>query len=123
MDLKKEFSFDETLSVEGVWVPIGDGAELLVARMNNSKYRKHLRRALLPYTRRGGTMSEKQNREVLADATANCILLDWKGMSEDGNKLKYSVEEAKRLFSDYEDFFQLTIAIASDHENYREAET
>ena len=119
MDLKKEFAFDETLSVEGVWVSIGDGADLLVARMNNPKYRKHLRRALLPYTRRGGTMSEKQNREVLVDATANCILLDWKGMSEDGKVLKYSVEEAKRLFFDYEDFFQLVIGLAADNENYR----
>ena len=119
MDLKKEFSFDEDLSNDGVWVSIGEDAKVLIARMNNERYRKGLRKAVLPYTRRGTSMTEAQNREVLARMTAKYILLDWKGITEDGQELKYSEEESYRLLTEYEDFFHLAVGIASDADNYR----
>ena len=119
MDLKKEFSFDENLSNNGVWVAIGDGARVLVARMNNINYRKGLRRAVIPYGRRGVAMTEDQNREVLARMTARHLLLGWDNLSEDGQDLTYSEEEAYRLLTTYEEFFQVVVAIASDSQNYR----
>ena len=119
MDLKKEFSFDPDLANSGVWIPIGDGAELLVARMNNDNYRKGLRAALLPYSRRGMTLSEKQNVEVMTTAASQHVLLGWKGLKEDGKELKYSPEEAKRLFDEYQDFFQLVVGVASDSDQFR----
>ena len=119
MDLKKEFSYDADKAVNGVWSDIGDGCRLLVARMNNANYNKALRKAVLPFSRRGGSPSVDQNRQILVRCTSRHVLLGWEGLTEDGTEVEYSEEEAYRLMTTYEEFFQLVVGIAADSDNYR----
>ena len=119
MDLSKEFSFDQEMAENGVWIPIGGGASLRIARMNNERYNKFVRAAVMPYTRRGSVMTAEQNRTVLLECAAKAILLDWEGIKEDGVLLEYSSDQALRLMTEYEQFFHMVVGLAGDTSNFR----
>ena len=86
-DLKDLFGVDEEKATEGVWVPLGKGVEVKVARANNPKYQKLVTRLLRPHRRvirRGGEAADAVMEEILNRAMAQAILLDWKNIEIDG---------------------------------------
>lgn len=123
MDLDA-YSIDDTLSVEGKWVKIGKGAELRIARLNNEPYREFIKKKLKPYksAMRAGAVDDDLMTEVLIQAMARHILLDWKGLTEKGEELKYSIAECERVLTEKEPFRELVAALANDADMFREAE-
>ena len=106
----------------GVWVDIGEGAKLLVARVNNSHYRSVLLRRSKPVAAqmRTGTLPEDKARAILEQCYADAILLDWEGLEDDdGNALEYSKEQALELLR-MKDFFEMVENFAMNAELYRE---
>lgn len=120
MDFQK-FETDERASNEGVWVPIGGGAELKVARSNNDAAVEYRDARMKPYRRQqqAGIMDDAVEEEIIRDTIARHVLLDWRGMTDDGEEVPYSREEAEeRLKND--DFLVFVAGIAADRENFRE---
>lgn len=121
MDLTR-FKADPVLEDEGVWTSVDAGTEasIKIARIGNRRYREAMTRRLKPYRRalRNGTLDEKVTAEVLAET----ILLDWKGLTQDGVPLTYSPDAAKDLLCDnrFKDFRDLVVELAGDLELYRQ---
>lgn len=109
---------------DGVWVEIGEGASLLIGRMNNRKYAKKLTALLKPYERQVqmGTLADDKAEDLLAEAYSFGILLDWKGIEFEGKAVKYSRAKAKQLLLDptLKDFRQLVEDLAGQQKLYRD---
>lgn len=118
------FRTDQNAELKGTWIPIGDGAELLIARLGNKDYlefmqknAKHLRPAL----RSGIATSNTELEELVRKAVARHVLLGWKNVEdEDGHPLAYSVSTAEKLLVDLPDFYKLVLEEAQNAENFRQ---
>lgn len=119
------FATDLDLEESGVWIDIGDGAQLKIARVGNPNYQKVIRRLRAPYRAqiRNKTLHEDLQDDLVIKAFAEAILLDWKGLEDDNGKaIKYSQENAYQLMKDLKDFRALVGEIALEGEAFRRAE-
>lgn len=119
------FATDLDLEENGVWVDIGDGGQLKVARMGNPRYQEAVRRISKPHKTqiRNKTITEDLSDELLLKSMAETILLDWKGIEDDkGKAIKYSVETAFKLMRDLRDFRNLVVELATEQAAFRRDE-
>jgi len=126
MDLKK-FATNKNKEVDGIWHDLGDGLSVLVARARNTKYIAELRLRMKPYQnrlQRNDSTMEEIAEKVITEVMAKTILLDWKGMENDGKKFPYSYENCVAVLSDkkYTDFRELIEGLADDMSAYRDEE-
>lgn len=123
MDLS-QFDVSDELSVRGCWVSIGKDAKLRVARMNNESYREFIKKKTKPYrsAMRAGTLDEDLMTEIVVQAMARHILLDWDGLTEKGAKIPYTVEKAEEILRTKEPFRDLVLSLSQDQELFQEAE-
>lgn len=120
-----KFATDLELEESGVWVDIGEGARLRVARVGNPRYRKRLRELLAPHKRlvRIDKLPEDLSDELVIKAFAETILLDWEGLEDDnGEPIEYSVEHAIELLTGLRDFRMMVAEIANEQEAFRREE-
>lgn len=119
-------SVDTALETEGVWRDIGDGATLKIARLNNPKYTACFNRLIRPFRRQiqAGTLAESKQAELMAEALAETVLLDWKGVYAEDAELPYSKQEARRILADpqYSPFLAQVVELAQDEAAYRQME-
>lgn len=122
MDLRKLFGTSRRAESAGVWVDIGHGARVLVARDTSPAYRKKLQDVIRPY--RGaiaaGAMDDEAAHRLFAKAAAGTLLLDWSGVEVDGKPAEFSVDVAEQLMVDLPDFYKTIKAFAEDAALYRE---
>ena len=110
---------------EGVWVDIGSGASIKVARMNNFAYEDEIRRLGKPHLRaiRLGTLDNETLEKITIKAFSLHILKDWKGIDDDAGKpIKYSTEKAEELMTEFRDFYKMVQEFANEQELFRKAE-
>lgn len=125
MKLAKVFGTDKSKEQEGVWIEMGEGGAIKVARMGNPSYSKKFQKLTKPYKQaiRRETLSDEIAERILVDSMAEHILLDWKGIEdENGNEIPYSLETAKKLLSDLKDFRNYISEMATSIENFKEEE-
>lgn len=124
MDIRKAFGTREDLENEGVWVDIGDGARIKVARAGNRAHSEVIRRLRRQYqaTRRGGKAADEMLERLSVEAMAEAILLDWQGFKEDGQAVAYSPENAQRMLTAYKDFRELVAGLSTDMALFQEEE-
>lgn len=101
MDLGNQ-RVDVDKSTDGVWVDIDATTKLKIARFLNSKHKAFVNRAMEPHKRasRIGQVDEEITDKIEVEALANCILLDWKGITVNKKEVKYSVKKAIEFLSD-----------------------
>lgn len=119
------FKTDASKEQEGVWVEIGDGARIRVARAGNARWKAYFRKILKPYRRqiRADILPEEVADKLVVDALAHTVLLGWDGLEDaKGKKISYSVAKAQALLTEYPDFRALVEDASSEAEAYREAE-
>lgn len=119
-----DFDVNDDLSVNGTWVPVGKDAKLLIARINNEKYRDFIKKKTKPYRSaiRAGQLDETLMTEIVVEALARTILLGWEGLTEKGEALVYSVSKAEDLLRRKEQFRDLVTSLANDASLFQEAE-
>lgn len=118
------FKTDRQRENQGVWVDIGDGARLLIARLNNERYKQEFLAQTKPFRTqvRTGTLSEEIAERILRTCYARTVLMGWEGLQdEEGNDIPHSVEKAEELLS-IPDFKSLVEELASSRELYRREE-
>lgn len=122
MDIKKQFGTDRKAEEAGVWVDIGQGARVKIARDTAAPYRKKLQDVIRPY--RGaitaGAMDDREAHKLFARAAAGTLLLDWQGVEVDGVGVPYSVDAAEQLMVEVPDFYKTIKSFAEDATLYRE---
>lgn len=123
MDLKKQFTTDHQIEREGVWVQMDTVARIKVARIDNADFRELSRRLGKPYRQaaRAGVFSDETATDIMIQCLAKTILLDWEGLSEDGQPIPYSQKEAVRVLTAYKDFREFVVSASSDAELFRAA--
>lgn len=116
MDLRKQFAVDATLEREGVWVDMGEGAAIRIARLNSEQYRRALRRRLEPHKvrLRLNKVPEELLERLTVETLAETVLIDWRGIEDGGEPLTYSREAAERLLTDLPEFREFVVAQAGD---------
>jgi len=92
---------DEQAEVEGVWVPMGQGGRLLIARMGNPEYRRVRDMLEEPHRTaiRAGVLAEDIATEIQIKTFARTILLDWEGVARSGEEVAYSLDAAEEALA------------------------
>lgn len=109
--------------VEGVWVDIGDGGRLKIARANNLAYLAMYREKTKPYwdSLNTDTLPLAEHIRIENECMAATILVDWEGI-EDGNPAQpvaYSKEKALEFLA-IPDFRELVTRLSRQQYRYRE---
>ena len=123
-DVKKIFGTNKTDEIEGKWNDIGDGIQILVARIGNPEYQKEFQRISKPHKRalRRGSLNDEVAERLLIKVMAKNILLDWKGLEEDGVVVPYSYDNAIRILTEYKDLRDYVSDIANEMESFKAEE-
>jgi len=118
LELKgSQFDVNQNLETEGVWENLGDGAWLLVARAGNDNFNNEYNK--IPRTVRRKIEnppkgSEHMRDEKICELMAKTILLDWRGLADEGKEVKYSQENAKKLLVKYPEFRDFVFQLSND---------
>ena len=118
----KDFKTDKDKEKNGVWEDLGDGCSVLVARYGNqamvNAYRKYPR--VLRQRLESGQVDDDKSSTIMAKVMADTILLDWKGLKEDGKEVAYSKEECVRVLIEYPDVRTMIFEIANEAQLYHD---
>lgn len=114
------YKTDKKLEEEGVWVDLGEGIHVLVARISSRRAREVRRRIMRPYESMRELppeLEERINIEVMAEA----VLVGWRGITdEQNNPIPYSKETAIRLLTEAQDFREDVAGASLRRELYRQ---
>lgn len=123
MDLN-QVKVDADKARNGAWIDVDDTTRLLIARAGGQNFRRTMQKYLLEHREdiANDSFSDDAYRNLLAEIMADCVLLGWEGLTENGEPIEYSKEKAAALLSDpdYEDFFEIVSSYAENIENFRE---
>lgn len=117
------FRTDPDKETEGVWFDFAEGIRFKVARWNNPKFRQLVEKLARPHARtfrRSGRRGEMWE-SIVKQAAARTILLDWENVEDDNGKpLKYSPDEALRVFEDpaLKAIYEFVVETAIDESAY-----
>lgn len=114
---------DAELEVDGVWHNLGDGAEFKLARLGNPRFVAEYQKVAGPYREQAQrkTLPPEKQQELMIVAFCRAVLVDWRGLEENGAPLPYSSKKAIELFSqpEFRVLLDRLFALSQDDENYR----
>ena len=123
MDLNR-YALDTDKANNGAWIKIDGGGEVLIARMHNRAFKQELKRLQAPYVLPSGKLEIDQEvlDELINKAMAKTILLNWRGITYQGEEFPYSAENSLKICTNpkFEQFKNLVVMLSSDLDNYRE---
>jgi hypothetical protein len=115
------FATDLDLEEKGVWVDLGEGTRLKLARIGNPAYKKLMREKLKPYrtqSARAGISDQKWS-EINCDVLSKTVLLDWEGWEDDKDKpVKYSQKHAYDMLMGLKDFRAMVVELADQQATF-----
>lgn len=121
MDIFKTFTSDPTLEVEGRWVHVSRDAEVLVARAGNDNFARKMKELVQKNNLDLSDESEENGKlleELLIEAMAETVLLNWRGMTRNGEDFPYSRQNAVEVLR-LKDFRKKINEIADNANAYR----
>lgn len=108
----------------GVWTRY-EGSKFLVAHISNMKFQRAISRLQQPHRRKieSGTLDPKTNRDIVCQALADAVLIDWTDVvGKDGKNVPYSVDSAFTALSRNPEFRDFISEFATNLSNYRTEE-
>ena len=101
---------DAVMETAGVWIDYGSSGKFLIARSGgaNTKFAKVLEFKMRPYRRQmdQGKLDNEIANKVLMETFIEACLLGWENLTyQDDKAIKFSKENAIRLFTDLPDLF------------------
>ncbi len=117
MDFKK-LTVDPAKAQRGRWFPVGGGARVSVAAMNNPAFKSKIVPLQRPHLKRirRNTLSETVAVAILSEAMAGTVLLGWEGFTDDGKEVVFSESEAQKRLQEHEGFRDLVSEFAMNLE-------
>ena len=122
MDIRKAFATSRELEEEGVWVDLGEGARLKIARIGNPANRDLMRRKMKPHRTalRADKLPEDILNRITIEVMAETILLGWEGLTEGGQPLPYTRENAIQQLTELKDFRDQVADLSQDMTLFQE---
>lgn len=128
-DLFKAFGYDEKVATQGAKRMLGGDPEeyIILKRIPNPDYRTMLNKEYRANAAALDTQDiEAKNKlsdDIMAKVLAHTVVGGWgKKFGENGNSLKFSVEECTKVFQKYPEFRSACQAWAEDNANYQTEE-
>lgn len=119
-----EIETDTQKEIEGVWRPYKGEAQLLIARLNNERYRSLLRRKVKSNRAvldNEDDLADKVGEQVMLEAMSKTILLGWKNIAINGKEVVYSPDLALKMLTQSREFRETVRNYAEDSEAYRKS--
>lgn len=112
---------DYNLLENGTWIDVGDDSSLLIASMDSDNFRQCLNDMMNHYGKEQLENDPEKDAEVLGEALAQTVLLDWKNLTLNGKPVEYSVEAATQILNNprLKDFRIFVITKAQNIANFR----
>ena len=124
MDISN-FKTDLTREDQGVWLEVGDGFAVRVCRLGCKAHAELYRSLTSPPGIRAAIESNAyppaKHVEMQVELLAQTILKDWRGMTDKGQPVPYSIEKAKEVLQ-LKDFRGLIHSLADQQSNFRSDE-
>jgi hypothetical protein len=121
------YETDMSKEVDGFWYPVNKSISIKMARAGgaNMAFTKAMEQKTRSHRKRGGAF-EGDNvdvelaNELMREAFAETIILDWKGVTnKEGKKIAYSPAAAVKLLTDLPDLFIDLREAAGSAANFR----
>jgi len=102
----------------GVWVTYASGFEVKIARLNSKKYKEFMLRIGKDRARsfENKTMDPDEADNIMREAIANTILLDWRNMYDKGKPVPFSKELALEIMEKSYDFYKELFHLCQERE-------
>lgn len=117
-----EFEIDPVKELEGIWVyfDIEETQGLLIARAWNENLMRTFRKFPRGFQVRAKmqTLDGKTDKKVWHKLLADTVLLDWKGISDEGKILKYDKKLVVEQLTKYKDLVKFVWETASEDALY-----
>ena len=101
MDFAKVYA----TQVDRKWVSLDrlPGTQFLIAPLSNLDQRRKLQRLTKPYMARiqKSNLDPAKQDDLYRQSLVSTVLLDWKGLTENGKPLKFDEDNANRLLKDF----------------------
>lgn len=114
--------FNKETQKEGQWVEF-EGADLLIAYAQNPEFQKAHRQLTKPFRRQleKGTLDVEKEEELLCEAMATGLLLDWKRVKfeEDGDDVPYTQDLAKQALILNPELREFVAGFSYELDNFR----
>lgn len=123
-NLNESFS-DTNLEKEGVWCDFFDGARLKIASKESPEYKAYLAKLAQRHKLQIGSKKVKAEtmtlmKTVMADAMSKCLLVDWEGISLNGeDNVPYSHEVGKMACLNSHILFDFIDAASEDNARFQ----
>lgn len=127
MEIRELYGTNKKDERDGKWHMISDEIGFCLKRFggeNGLKVQKVLNEIMKPYREqvKRGTLKPEKDRELTLRAFVKGCMVDWKGISEEGKKLKFTEDEAVKLLVDLPDLAGELLGFAQDMANYQDVD-
>lgn len=123
-DLMKDFHTDAKAEAEGNWFEVRPGVRFLLARSGgaNKNYRRVMEHKIKPYKHQfdRGTLDNTIAEALMQEVFLEAVLLGWEGIETDGIELEFTVGNAKLMFNQSPELYDILNEAAGKVSNFLE---
>lgn len=113
----QDYQSDEKKKSEGVWVE-WEGAEFLIRSTDTKEYRRAVANLSRKYSSAKLRKDPETHNKISIGAIINGVLIDWKGVLDDGAELPCTPENKKKVISAIPALRDFLSAEAGEMENF-----
>lgn len=121
MDIAK-LAVDPTLEAIGTWIEYDHETKFFVRSLRSKPYRDTYQRELATMRRTTRKPTQEQTEDMLHKCYAESILLNWKGVTENGNALECTIENRLRVFKTCPSVWDFVIQSVNAYETFQKEE-
>lgn len=125
LNIIRKLKVDSEKAENGIWVPLDEGIEFLIARKGSKKWNEVFTRLTETHREEIEAAAKDENstfdfEDIVIRCFAEAVLLDWKGLIEedDDSEVPYSIEKSYEILKELPELLDRIVLIASDMDNY-----
>jgi len=102
---------------------LGEGAKVKIRSVRSDQFQDKLEELQRPHKKRirRGTLPKAEQEALAAKLFAMAVIVDWKGITEEGKPFKYNTSNAERLMREYVKMADWVTDFAKDDDNFIDA--
>lgn len=115
----KQYAVDEKLAEEGKRIPLGKDSYITLAKFGNKKFSKMFSEKTAPYGKRINRIEFEEQERIYLECMAYTVVLDWGGILDGDEEVKYSPENVIAMFKKYPDFHAEVLELAKEYATFQ----
>ena len=122
MDIIKDFAFDKEAAEQGKWFKLGPNERIKMRSMACAHSRAVRVKLEAPYSvilDAGEELPADIAEQMLRDQFVESLILDWEGLTNDGDPFPYSKANAHRMMNEAKGFTDLLVKILMGKKSFQ----